>query len=285
MAPVGVYWREGFRSHEALYSPADDLVYVAYHFDEAAHQGDYYSEFDDPCLEEIRLLAALMLPIGWDGGIVSLYPHGWELSIPEMLDLASADVDQEIRSRVVDADYRCDLYSHTDPPPPPLNGGPSYNFRDSSTPVQLQHQIFTAIKTDDHLLLRGLGAWVKAGMLRHHRHFGIEALYSMYVALDASFSLVCRQLRERGNSNPSAVDAGRFLDEAEGRAVGNSAYFGDFYADRIQLLHPENRFGTTPYPPAMYDDLFHLNWAMREVYRLLLIGTIVDPKNYPSVSG
>lgn len=110
--------------------------------------------------------------------------------------------------------------------------------------------------------------------------FGHRAIDGGTARLDASFSLVCRELRKRGVPNPSAVDAGRFLDEAEGREPEGMPYFGEFYSDRIRLMHPENRFGVTPYPPAMNGDLAHLNLALREVYRLLLLGATVDPHNY-----
>lgn len=280
LAPVGIYWRAGFIAPDALYSPDETLVYIATHFDESLHEGDYYTEFDDPTLEEVRLLAALSLPIGWDGGVVSLYPHYPELRIPSFLDLTDPKVDEELRVRLAEVQLGHRGLWHADPPAPPLHGVQAYDFRNSTTPFELQKQIFSKIKLDDHLLLRGLSAWLKAGMLRHHRPFAVEALFSMYVSLDASFSLVCRELRKRGVTNPSAVDAGRFLDEAEGREPEGMPYFGEFYSDRIRLMHPENRFGLTPYPPAMNDDLAHLNQALREVYRLLLLGAMIDPRNY-----
>lgn len=280
LAPVGIYWRGSFTSPGAMYSSDENLVYIATHFDESLHEGDYYTEFDDPTLEEIRLLAALSLPIGWDGGVVSFYPHYPELRLPTFLDLADPNIDDELRTRLAEMTPERRGLWHGDPPPPPIHGGQSYDFRDSSTPSELQKLIFSKINLNDHLLLRGLNAWLKAGMLRHHRPFAVEALFSMYVSLDASFSLVCRELRNRGVLNPSAVDAGRFLDEAEGRESEGMPYFGEFYSDRIRLMHPENRFGVTPYPPAMYDDLVHLNQALREVYRLLLLGAVIDPDNY-----
>jgi len=280
LAPVGIYWRGSFTAPGALYSADDSLVYIAIHFDESLHEGDYYTEFDDPTLEEVRLLAALSLPIGWDGGVVSLYPCHPELRIPSFLDLADPNVDEELRARLAEVEPERSGLWHADPPPPPIHGGQAYDFRSSETPFELQKQIFSKINLDDHLLLRGLSAWLKAGMLRHHRPFAVEALFSMYVSLDASFSLVCRELRNRGVANPTAMDAGRFLDEAEGREPEGMPYFGDFYSDRIRLMHPDNRFGITPYPPAMNGDLVHLNQALREVYRLLLLGAMIDPHNY-----
>lgn len=280
LSPAGIYWRERLSTSEALYSPGESVVYIATHFDETLHEGDYYTEFDDPTLEEVRLLAALSLPIGWDGGVVTLYPYYPELRFPAFLDLTDPKVDEELRARLTEVESERSGLWHADPPPPPIYGGQAYDFRNSETPVELQNQIFSKINLDDHLLLRGLSAWLKAGMLSYHRLFSVEALFSMYVSLDASFSLVCRELRKRGIANPSAVDAGRFLNEAEGRESEGMPYFGEFYSDRIRLMHPENRFGITPYPPAMNGDLVHLNKALREVYRLLLLGEMIDPHNY-----
>ena len=217
MSPIGYYWRDAFRCAEALYSPAPDLVFTACHFDEEQHEGDYYSEFDDPILEEVRLHGSLAISLGWDQGMVSLYPHVWQLKLPELVDLSSPAVEAALRTQLSGSDFSADYKLASDPAPPPRHGGPAYQFRNSPTPTELQLRIFRAIPLNDHLLLRGMSAWLKANMLRHHRQFSLEALYSMYVSLDASFSLVCRELRRRGVQNPSAIDAGRYLDEAEGR--------------------------------------------------------------------
>lgn len=114
----------------------------------------------------------------------------------------------------------------------------------------------------------------------HHQMFTLEALYSLYVALDATFSLVCRKLKQEGIENPGAWDAQAFLERAEGRASEGFPYFGDFYVDRVCTMHPESRFGVFPFAPVSNCDAHTLFKNLREVFRLLILGEVVDPKNY-----
>jgi hypothetical protein len=114
--------------------------------------------------------------------------------------------------------------------------------------------------------------------------FALEALYSLFVALDASFSLVCRELRKQGVKNPDAWDAGAFLDAAEGRETDGYPYFADFYVDRVRTVHPESRYGVSPYAPVSNCDVHTLFENLRDVFRLLILGKVVDPMNYPHVN-
>lgn len=282
-APVGHYWRGKLAEPDALYVGRDDLVFTACHFDEQLHAGDYYSEFDEPMVEEIRLLGALGLSIGPDGGAVTFYPHPWSLRLPAFLNLSLPHAECELRSLILSSGMSRDYESPTDPPLPRALGGPAYGFREARMPRGLQRRILRGIEIRDHLLIRGLAAWLKGAMLGCHQMFVLEALYSLYVSLDASHSLVRRRLREEGVKNPSAEDAAEFLARSEGREAGGQGYFSDFYAERVSSLHPESRFGIFPYAPVKNCDAHCLMEDLREVFRLLILGKIVDPQNHPRV--
>ncbi|MCA1749761.1 MAG: hypothetical protein ABR601_03950, partial [Parasphingopyxis sp.] len=116
MSSAGLYWRESTVTEHAIYAPSSDLIFSAFHFDESAHKGEYYSEFDDPNLEEVRLLASLTLPIGWDGGIVSLYPHPLQITIPEFFDFRARNAIEGIRALIVEHDFSNELQARTVPP-------------------------------------------------------------------------------------------------------------------------------------------------------------------------
>jgi hypothetical protein len=279
-SPIGLYWRGVFRHPRALYFGGTELIFAACHFDETKHAGEYYSEFDDPSVEEVLLQAALSLSIGWDAGTVSLYPHAWTTKIADRLNLEDSKVTEDLGNMILRSEVVSSHRLLTDPVPPPSHGGPAYEFRDAPIPVELQSKILEWADPNDHLLIRGLAAWLKGRMLLHHQTFTLEALYSLYVALDASFSLVCRKLKEQGVKNPDAWDAGAFLDEAEGRASEGLPYFGDFYVDRVRTMHPESRYGVSPYAPVSNCDAYTLFESLREVFRLLILGEVVDPKNY-----
>ena len=283
-SPIGLYWKGAFRQPQALYFGGPELVFAACHFNEAKHKGEYYSEFDDPIVEEVLLQSALSLPIGWDGGVISLYPYPWTLRIPDQLDLEDPKVTDDLECMILDSEISPSYSLVTDPPPASSHGGPPYKFRNATMPVELQSEIWRKADPSDHLLVRGLAAWLKARLLMHHQMFTLEALYSLYVALDATFSLVCRKLKEQGITKPDAWDAQAFLEEAEGRPNEGFPYFGDFYVDRVSTMHPESRFGVFPYAPVSNCDAHTLFEELREVFRLLILGEVVDPKNYEEIT-
>lgn len=74
MSPLGTYWSQSSLLEDAAYVVRDDLIFTACHFDQDAHEGDYYTEYDEPTPEEIRLLASLALPVGQDRGFMAQYP-------------------------------------------------------------------------------------------------------------------------------------------------------------------------------------------------------------------
>ena len=197
-APCGFYWRDDFVSPSGVYANHDDLIFSICHFDIRAHSGDYYSEFDEPTVEELRLMAALILPIGWNEGMVVLYPYQVSLALDECTSLAEPGT----ASRVGDI-LRRQLSSKkssfwSDGPLPKACGGVPYAYRDERSPSSLQHRIYNAIDISDYLLMRGLGALIKGPMLLQHRAFGDHALYALFIALEASHQLVLRRLRLRG---------------------------------------------------------------------------------------
>ena len=59
-SPVGIYWKENFTASNAAYVNEGDLIFTACHFDVRPHEGGYYSEADEPTLDELRLMASLV---------------------------------------------------------------------------------------------------------------------------------------------------------------------------------------------------------------------------------
>jgi hypothetical protein len=270
-APCGFYWRDNFVSPSAVYINNDDLIISFCHFDIRAHSGDYYSEFDEPTVEELRLMAALILPIGWNNGMVMLYPYQASLALDERTNLS----EPGLAGRIADL-LRRQLSSEKisfwrDGPPPKAFGGVSYAYRDERSPSWLQHRIYDAIDVHDYLLMRGLGSLIKGLMLWQHRAFGDHALYALFIALEASHQLVLRRLRQQGVTDPVSTDAARLIEGVFGAEPSGARYFEEFYADRIKAFHPESRFGVYPYLPLCNSDFASLFYALREVYRWLIL--------------
>ena len=53
--------------------------------------------------------------------------------------------------------------------------------------------------------MRGLAALLRADMCWQHREIAEAAVIQLYIALDASFQMVLRLLREQGMPNPTAA--------------------------------------------------------------------------------
>lgn len=273
MSPAGIYWSDSLVFPGAIYINSGDLIFTACQFDEDHQPSDFYTDFDDPRVEECRLYAALMLPLDYDGGLMLPFPAVGDIETKELFDLADAS-----SVAALEASLRRGLARPHDterwvrPPPPPCAGGLPYEFNGDRTPVVLQRQLFEAIDVRDHLLMRGLSAYVRSQMLIHATTFRGEGLYALFVSLDATFSLVLRHLRGTGNQAPSAYDAQEFIEAAFGDAPTGMRYFEEFYEDRIRMLHPESRFGTFPYPPISMSEGYQLSKALREVWKLLILG-------------
>jgi hypothetical protein len=157
-------------------------------------------------------------------------------------------------------------------PAPPLFGGPKYLPSDLVLDTMRQKQLFDGIVIDDHLLIRGLGAFLKADILHVHSMFHTEGCISLHIAMEATLQLILRKLRKT-ISNPSNKDASRYIGE-----IFNSAYpehyFQQYYEDRIKTIHPANRFGTFPEAPLQADDFYDLYDPLRAIFHFLITGNV-----------
>ncbi|RZF64318.1 hypothetical protein EWE75_11185 [Sphingomonas populi] len=255
---------------------AGDLIFTACHFDDDHQPNDFYTDFDDPRAEEFRLCAALSLPLGYDAGLMLPFPMHASLEFRQQCEWDNAgilELETELRASLMnirDAERRVVIL-----PLPECVGGPSYQLRADPVPFDLQRQIYNAIDLKDHLVVRGLGAYLRSQMLINGTTFRAEGLYTLFVSLDATFALTLRHLKASGNNNPTAPDAQAFIEDAFGNEPSGMRYFEEFYEDRIKALHPESRFGTFPYPPLSISEGYQLSRALRDVWRYLLTGSTI----------
>lgn len=271
MSPLGIYWRKGPILKSATYVNAGDLIFTACHFDEDHLPEKFYSEFDDPSLEQVRLHGALMLSLDFDHGLALPAPTAHRIQLAQQPDLSDQAVLYEIEDLVRHELGKTQPSRAHLPPPPSCAGGPNYDFRAEDSPIDLQQQIWEAIDLHDYALMRGLASLLQ-GETMFRSMFRTEALYSLFVSLDASFSLVMRQLKASGLSSPSAYDAQEFIEAAFNDPPSEMRYFEEFYDDRIRALHPESRFGTFPYLPLSVSEGYQLARALRAVWRFLILG-------------
>lgn len=274
MSPFGTYWKSSSLLADAAYVVRDDLIFTACHFDNDAHEDEYYTEHDEPTPEEIRLLASLALPIGIDRGFMAQYPHTTSIRIAEVRPLDDPHFLQEIETKLRSALGSANDGPRTDAPLPPS----PYNHFHWPLPITVHRQVYAAIDPHNHLLIRGLGTWLKGAQLHCHQSFAEEANYPLWISLDASQAIVFEELRATGLANPTSLDAQNYIHDAFGEERSGLKYFEEFYEDRIMTIHPQNRFGIFGFAPLGHDEFYWLHNGLREVFRYLLLESVIDPQ-------
>jgi hypothetical protein len=161
---------------------------------------------------------------------------------------------------------------------PPYTSPAAYQFRSDVAPLEVQRRIYEAIDWDDRIMSRGLRTLLRGLMLSFHPLFAEEAIYPLHVAMEVSFSLFRRQLRQEGHSDPSAFDAATRFEEIFAEEPSGERYFADYYDDRVMAQHPESRLGSSTYVPGTHGERLWLFKALREVYRYFLLQERVNPQ-------
>lgn len=274
LSPWGDYPVHGFRHPEAALVLQNDVCAILTRFGKVETPEDYYSEVEFLSPFEIRLLASVLLSRDIESGATCIYP------VHEYLELATPDVDlsDETTLQGLISEFRAHITAarpYRDIHKPPLVGGPPYSFNEHAD-FRREHQckLFCAVDVSDHLMIRGLGALIRAGMLFAHHEFAESAGMSLWVAMEASLEIIKRVLRAGGLDNPSARDAGEFLDDAFESEWESDGYFADYYEDRIKTIHPASRYGVFPGPCLSYDDVWDLGVSLIPVYDFLVTGHV-----------
>lgn len=238
-----------------------------------------FSEFAWASPAQVRVLGALLFCQTFDGAWIRLYPVvGPELVlVTNELDLAEPATVQMIKERLLLSVKKQRLLPSIPRVPVSLLSEP-YHLLDQDIEMNRFVPSYQRIDPTNFVLMRGLQALVKSDMLGRHEEFGEESVIAAFISLDASFSLVQRELKLEGLANPSAHDAARWLHRNFYEPFGHEPpgelekYFEEFYDSRISTLHPGNRFGDFPFSPTMWDDAIHLRSQLRQVFSFLVHG-------------
>lgn len=239
-----------------------------------------FSEFDWASPQELRLITTLILCEVTDGPPIRLYPivRFWPLLDAKELNLQSSETVAAVRAL---------LLHHATQPWSVRNEfsnltrltSREYDLTDPSKfALDRQHEFWNSLASPNYVVLRGVYTLMKSDMLSCHYEFLEEAVHALYIALDASFPLVIRQLRKEGIPSPSAHDAQVWVHKHFSAPFGlpppeaAEKYFVEFYERRVMTFHSASRFGDLPYSPNMHDDIFHLRRWLREVFAYVLIG-------------
>lgn len=276
---LGMYPRGTFCLPTALFHADDDIAFAVTYGCGWSNltQALPYSEADwlDP--EVIRLLGAFLMCEESDGIRSRFYPvpnAGFVLD-EVTLDFAASGTALGVKAALLrTVDNRLWRWSKNIVS---ACGRHENLFDASQLNLMFLQRYWGGIDIGSYVLVRSIQALVKSDMLAQYSEFREEATIAAFIAMDASHELVLRHLRATGVNNPSSLHAGEWLyrtfDEPVGvHGAAGMRYFEEFYAQRVQTVHPGSRFGDVPFAPVMADDYIHLRYAIPEILGYLVLG-------------
>ena len=278
LSPLGQYPANSFICPDAAMIITDELCatmvrYVA---------NWEFSEVDSLTPEEIPILATMLLCVEKSQPRILPYPTDYGTVLPSDGEKVADFCDATMVKRVLDSfakglthEFPNDLASLVHKPP--MLGGSPYHLIQSPYNDNERVGILRSISSSgDPVMLRGLACLVKANMAWEHGELREAACISLWIALDASFSLVLARLKASGINNPGAKDAAKYVSENLGIWEDAEKYFEEDYENRIRFIHPLSRFGAEARPWLIADDFYELRDALIMLYRFLLTGQRVD---------
>jgi hypothetical protein len=273
----------GFRQPDAAIVVRRDLVALITRFHPVPPPEEhYFTEVETLSAFEVRVLGAVLISRTRDSGAFEIYPTSVEYRTADVnLDLSNREplkgLTAKLKRRLVEtSDYHDWVVHH-----PPCIGGRSYRINRHATLNRDRFRnLVSAIDVNNHLLIRGLGALIKAGMLSCHAEFAEHACIALWIALDASFQLFRREMEANGHHNPSAVDVGNYLESLQGFEPSGERYFADFYTERVKTIHPGSKFGVYPAAPLAADEYRLLRDGLVPTYEYLILGRLPRPTSY-----
>jgi hypothetical protein len=271
MSPLGTYPDGTIVSDDAAFIVNAD---VSFSIVRIVEEDWGFSEVDSLSPLDIPLFGALLLSRAG-------YPYpfsGVELEAEkrEPLDAACiAECRHHLLAHVNDQDSqtRHSAVVHT----PPINGGRPYEIYDYGDVRAKVVECAARLRSADAVLLRGVGALLKAQMAWTHGEFADAACIYLWIALDAAHSLTLRKLRESGVQNPTSKDASAHLNSVIGFETPWEKFFEEDYENRIRAIHPDNRFGAEVRPQFLADDFYELRHLLIPYFGYLVTGVFLDP--------
>jgi hypothetical protein len=271
MSPLGTYPYGTIVSDDAAFIVNAD---VSFSIVRIVEEDWGFSEVDSLSPLDIPLFGALLLSrAGYP------YPFGGVDLEAEKREPLDADCIAECRYHLLahvndrDSQTRYSAVVHT----PPINGGRPYETYDYGDVRGKVIECAAHLQSADAVLLRGVGALLKAQMAWTHGEFADAACIYLWIALDAAHSLTLRKLRESGVQNPTSKNASAHLNSVIGFETPWEKFFEEDYENRIRAIHPDNRFGAEVRPQFLADDFYELRHLLIPYFGYLVTGVFLDP--------
>lgn len=285
LSPLGVYPIKTFIMDDSALFISEDICFsvtplVTFVDSEFEDEG-YYTEMEWASINEIKLYSSIMLSLDRMYGYSVIYPFSTCHYVKMSGDVSNylSEIKKElIKAIIMPAGVNgwhpfIGQINRGLSLPPVTSDGEKYDLRDQGFDANIQEKVFEKIDVNNFILIRGLSTLLRSRMLLVHGYFMEEAIYSLFISLDASFNMILDKLKEVGISNPTSKDAAMFISKTF-NAPETEKYFGEYYEGRIKTFHPKSRFGTYPHAPLTIDDYFFLSEDLSTVYLYLTCGYV-----------
>jgi hypothetical protein len=181
-SPLGYYPQHSIALPNARLLVNDELIVSSVYVEPPEVHGLEHSfELEYLALEETRFLAGIALAVHPDNGRAYTYPLHEHVDVDFGVDDdAVIEAAQQLATRIFD---HSEWSRRT--VPPPACGRPAYQWREAGVNVDNVRNVVCATQLNDHLLMRGLGALLRADMCCQHHEIADAAALQLYVALVA----------------------------------------------------------------------------------------------------
>lgn len=284
LSPLGVYPNNIFATENSALFVSEELCFsISPLASEISFEDDgYYSEMEWASANEIKLYSSVMLCVNRLDSHSVIYPFSTchYVSINGCVSNHLFDIAKELIKAINTSTGTNGWhpFNHQSdrgvPLPPVAKNGKKYDLREKGFDVEIQKKVMECLDENNFVLIRGLSTLLRSRMLAAHAYFMEEAIYSLFISLDASFNLILEKLKEEGVSNPSSKDAAVFISK-KFNSPETEKYFGEYYDDRIKTFHPKSRFGAYPHAPLIIDDYYFLSDDLISIYLYLSCGYLL----------
>jgi len=278
MSPLGHYPTASFQTESAALVISPEICFSIVR---VPHEDWSFSEVDIVTETELPLYGSILL--AGEAGDPHLYPYPTIHSVLFKTDSVGKITDSlilESKSNLIE-----DIQNNATEWPtnilhkPPCLGGANYELFKSSSSDGIRLDLLHQLEIASPVILRGVSCLLRGRMAFQHPEFGEAACMFLWIALDAAHSLVLQRLRKSGVTNPSSKDAARYFEKMSGYGAEWEKFFETDYENRIQAIHPANRFGVEAIPPFLADDFLELSASLIPLYEHFVM---YFPNDFPS---
>ena len=269
MSPLGRYPTNSFCSESAALIVSPE---VCFSIVRVPPGGSGFSELDCLTAFELPLYGSILL--SGEAGSPYVYPYPTDSSVTLKTEhFASIEEPciRECRSVLFEkvqrnmGSYPTSLWHN-----PPALGGMKYDIVSEHMLGSDRLSVLHRLETANPLILRGVNCLLKARMAFQLGELREAACIYLWIALDATHSMVLQKLRQTGVVNPTSGDAAKYFEKLSGYQTEWDRFFEDDYENRIRAIHPDNRFGAEAIPQFLADDFYELNDLLIPFFHFLV---------------